>query len=254
MAYDHIIREVDGKVCRITFDRPEHLNAVSVGMWEEFREALLDADENPDVRAIVLSGKGTAFSAGDDIEDILELETATEVLNYCEYIREASGTIERIATPVVAKIDGIAFGVGCEIAGLCDVSIATEDAKFSLVEPKIGVSSLNGLFRFPDLIGAKPAREMMVTARTLDAEEAHRVGLVSGVVPEAEIDELVADRVDEIIESAPLAVELSKRIVNGERDGAHEAVQVLAYTCMTQDRVEGTSAFLDERDPVWDRE
>lgn len=251
MAYEHIVRETDGPVCRVTLDRPAHLNAVSVEMWEEFSDALLAAEDDPDVRAVLLEGNGDAFCAGDDIEDIRDLETATDVLDYCEYIREASGTIERINTPVVAKVDGIAYGVGCEIAGLCDVTVATEDAEFSLVEPKIGVSSLNGLFRFPDLIGTKPAREMMVTARTLDADEAHRVGLVSAVVPDAEIDDVVDDRIEEICESAPLAIELTKKLVNGEREGASEAVTVLANTFMTDDRVEGTSAFLEKRDADW---
>lgn len=254
MAYEHIVQEFDGPVCHVTFDRPEHLNAVSVEMWGEFREALLAADDDPDVRAVRLSGNGDAFCAGDDIQDILDLETATDVWDYCEYIRECSGTIERIGTPVVAKIDGIAYGVGCEIAGLCDVTLATEDASFSLVEPKIGVSSLNGLFRFPDLLGTKPAREMMLTARTLDAEEAHRVGLVSAVAPGDDIDAVVQERIDDIVESAPLAVELSKHLVNGEREGANEAATVLAYTCMTRDRVEGTSAFLEKRDADWERE
>ncbi|WP_255197520.1 enoyl-CoA hydratase/isomerase family protein [Halorarius litoreus] len=254
MTYDHIVSDVDGPVCRITFDRPEHLNAVSVEMWEEFREALLAAEDDPDVRVVLLAGNGDAFCAGDDIQDIRDLASATEVLEYCEYIREASGTIERIATPVVAKVDGIAYGVGCEIAGLCDVTIATEDASFSLVEPKIGVSSLNGLFRFPDLIGTKPAREMMVTARTLDAAEAHRVGLVSAVATDDEVDDVVADRIDEIVESAPLAVELSKRLVNGEREGANEAVTVLANTFLSEDRIEGTSAFLEKRDADWQRD
>ncbi|WP_254533161.1 enoyl-CoA hydratase/isomerase family protein [Natrinema gelatinilyticum] len=254
MAYEHIVRNIDGPVCRVTFDRPEHLNAVSVEMWEEFREALLAADDDPDVRAVLIEGKGDAFCAGDDIQDIRDLETATDVLDYCEYIREASGTIERINTPVVAKVDGIAYGVGCEIAGLCDVTVATEDAAFSLIEPKIGVSSLNGLFRFPDLIGTKPAREMMVTARTLDAAEAHRVGLVSAVVPADEVDDVVDQRIEEIIESAPLAVELTKNLVNGEREGASEAATVLANTFMTADRVEGTSAFLEKREADWQRD
>lgn len=254
MAYEHIVRDVDGPVCRITFDRPEHLNAVSVEMWEEFRDALLAAEDDPDVRAVVLEGKGEAFCAGDDIQDIRDLETAADVMEYCEYIRETSGTIERIATPVVAKVDGVAYGVGCEIAGLCDVTVASEDASFSLIEPKIGVSSLNGLFRFPDLIGTKPAREMMVTARTLDAEEAHRVGLVSAVASDEELDGVVADRIDEIVESAPLAVEASKRLVNGEREGANEAVTALANTFLTEDRTEGTSAFLEKREAEWQRE
>ncbi|WP_336000416.1 enoyl-CoA hydratase/isomerase family protein [Halorientalis halophila] len=254
MAYEHIVRDVDGPVCRITFDRPEHLNAVSVEMWEEFREALLAAEDDPDIRAIRLEGNGDTFCAGDDIQDIRDLTSATEVMEYCEYIREASGTIERIATPVVAKVDGIAYGVGCEIAGLCDVTIATEEAEFSLIEPKIGVSSLNGLFRFPDLIGTKPAREMMVTARTLDAEEAHRVGLVSAVTTDDEVDDVVADRIDEIVESAPLAVEMTKRLVNGEREGANEAVTVLANTFLSEDRIEGTSAFLEKREADWQRD
>lgn len=254
MSYEHIVRDVDGPVCRITFDRPEHLNAVSVEMWEEFREALLAAEDDSEIRAIRLAGNGDAFCAGDDIQDIRDLTSTTEVMEYCEYIREASGTIERIATPVVAKVDGIAYGVGCEIAGLCDVTIATEDAAFSLIEPKIGVSSLNGLFRFPDLIGTKPAREMMVTARTLDAEEAHRVGLVSAVATDDGVDGVVADRIDEIVESAPLAVEMTKRLVNGEREGANEAVTVLANTFLSEDRIEGTSAFLEKREADWQRD
>jgi enoyl-CoA hydratase len=254
MVYEYIISEVMDNVCYVTFDRPDQLNAVSVEMWDEIRDALLEADADGTIRVIILSGHGDAFCAGDDIQDILDLVTPTDMLAYAEHILECSGTIERINTPVVAKIDGAAYGVGCEIAGLCDVTVATEDATFSLVEPRIGVSPLNGLFRFPDLIGTKPAREMMLTARALDAEEALRIGLVSAVVDTEEIDDVVQARVDEIRENAPLAIEMTKAMINGEREGENEAINVLSYLCMTQDRAEGTSAFLEKHDPEWSRE
>jgi len=253
MAYEYIDYETEESVGRVTIDRPDQLNAISVDTWEELQDALERLDDNEDVRSIVLAGRGNTFSTGDDINDILGLEVSAEVKSYIETVREGSSTVELISTPVIAKVDGRAFGVGCELAGIADITLATPDSTFCLAEPRIGVSALNGLYRFPDLIGLKAARDLALTARVIDAEEACDIGLVTEVVPGDDIEDVVRERTEQIANNAPLAVELSKEMMNSRRQGVNDAENVCSYLCMTDDREEGTGAFIEDRTPEWER-
>lgn len=251
MSYSNIQYETDGDIAQIVLDRPDKLNSISVPMWTEFTDALNRADNDDEIRSIVLSGAGDAFCAGDNIDDITSLETFDDALEYAHHVLEHSGTVEQIGTPVVAKIDGITYGVGCELAAICDVTVASEDASFCLSEPQIGVSPLNGLFRLPDLIGLKRARELMLTARKVDAREAHKLGIATEVTSPGDLDDAVDRITKQISSNAPMVVEMTKRYLNSRRDGDEEAATVLAYLSMTEDGTEGTQAFLEKREPEW---
>lgn len=247
---DDILYEVDGQTATVTLNRPERYNALAEETWADLRDALLLADEDRDVRVAVLAGAGKAFCSGDDIGDFA-FETAADARAYARHILDCGLTIERIETPVVSKVDGLAHGGGCELAVLPDVTVASENASFRLPESLVGAVPGLGLMRFPALIGLKRTRELMLTNRELSAEEAHDIGLVNEVVPSADIDAVVADRADAIARTAPMSARLIKRILNGRLPDESEAVNALTLIFTMDDVVEGMDAFFDDREPEW---
>lgn len=252
MAYSHFDVDRDGKVLHLTINRPDTLNAFAELTWDEFRSALVDADSDPDCRVVILSGKGRAFSAGDDINDLEFTDVPeAEIREYTEMITESIFTVERIDTPVIAKVDGIAYGGGCEMAALCDVTIASEESRFRQPEPLLGNVAGIALSRFPALIGLKRTRELLLTTRELDGREAYEIGLVNEVVPEDEIDDVVEDRAQQIVRTAPLASTLMKQQLNEELSFGLAALNANTFLFGTDDMAEGVSAFFEDREPNW---
>lgn len=251
MDGEHVLFEVDGQIASITLNRPDRLNALAVETWQRLRGALLRAESMDVVRVVLLSGAGDAFCSGDDIADF-EFETSSDAREYAKHIMKCGLTIERIETPVVAKVDGLAHGGGCELAVIPDVTIASEDASFRLPESIVGAVPGIGLVRFPELIGLKRTRELMLTNRELSAEEAHDIGLVNEVVAADEIDDVVEERVRSIARTAPMSTRLIKRILNSRLKDESEAVNALNLIFTTDDVVEGMDAFFDDREPEWE--
>jgi len=221
-----------------------------VEAWEKLRDYLRTADENQNIRVIVLSGNGRAYCAGDDIGDF-EFETAGHARAYARHIMDCGLTIERIETPVIAKVDGLAHGGGCELAVIPDVTIASTDASFRLLESKVGVVPGIGLMRLPKLIGLKRTRELMLTNRELNAEEAHDIGLVNEVADPEYIDEVVEERAAQIAATAPMSCRLIKRILNSCLGDESEAVNALTLVFTMEDTSEGMDAFFEDREPEW---
>lgn len=247
---DDLLFDLEDQTATITLNRPDRLNALAEATWTDLRDALLAADEDRDVRVVVLQGAGDAFCSGDDIGDF-EFETAGDARSYAKHIMSCGLTIERIETPVVAKVDGLAHGGGCELAVLPDVTIASERASFRLPESLVGAVPGLGLVRFPELIGLKRTRELMLTNRELSAEEARDYGLVNEVVPSDEIDDVVADRTEAIAKTAPMSARLIKRILNARLGDESEAVNALTLIFTMDDVVEGMDAFFSDREPEW---
>jgi enoyl-CoA hydratase/carnithine racemase len=242
--------ETEGSVATVTLNRPDRLNALAVQTWEEFRTCLRTADEDDDVRVVVLAGAGKAFCSGDDIGD-LSFDSAGDAWAYAGHIMDCGLTIDRIDTPVISKVDGLAFGGGCELAVLPDVTIASEEATFRLPESLIGAVPGIGLVRFPELIGLKRTRELMLTSRELSAEEALDIGLVNEVVPHDDLDDVVAERAADVAESAPMSARLIKRTLNARLRDETEALNALTLVFTMEDMQEGMEAFFGDRDPEW---
>lgn len=250
MSDAKVTYDVTGSRATLTLNRPDRLNALDTEAWEQLRNNLRRADEDRDVRVVVLAGAGKAFCSGDDIGDFA-IETAGEARAYARHIMDCGLTIERIETPVISKVDGLAHGGGCELAAIPDVSIATTDASFRLPESKVGVVPGIGLMRFPDLIGLKRTRELMLTNRELTAAEAKDIGLINEVVDPAEIDDVVAERAEAIASTAPMSSRLIKRILNSRLSDESEAVNALTLVFTMEDAQEGMEAFFSDREPEW---
>lgn len=250
MANGTVTYEKRDALAEIELNRPDSLNALDVPSWDALRDHLRTADADRDVRVVVLSGRGKAFCAGDDIADF-EFETVGDAREYARHIIECGLTIERIETPVIAKVDGLAHGGGCELAAIPDVTIASTESSFRLPESKVGAVPGIGLVRFPDLIGLKRTRELMLTNRELSATEAEDIGLVNEVVDPSELAERVEKRAAQIAATAPMSSRLIKRICNSRLSDEAHAVNALTLILSMEDAKEGMDAFFSGREPDW---
>jgi len=250
MANGTVTYEKRDALAEIELNRPDSLNALDVPSWDALRDHLRTADADRDVRVVVLSGRGKAFCAGDDIADF-EFETVGDAREYARHIMECGLTIERIETPVIAKVDGLAHGGGCELAAIPDVTIASTESSFRLPESKVGAVPGIGLVRFPDLIGLKRTRELMLTNRELSATEAEDIGLVNEVVDPSELAERVEKRAAQIAATAPMSSRLIKRICNSRLSDEAHAVNALTLILSMEDAKEGMDAFFSGRESDW---
>jgi enoyl-CoA hydratase len=242
-------------VALVTLDRPEALNALSFELLRQLVEALHALDEDDDCRAIVITGAGTkAFAAGADIK---ELAVQTPVSLFVEDSFRHWDELKRIRKPLIAAVRGHALGGGCELAMLCDLLVAGEDARFGQPEIRLGVMpGAGGTQRLTRAIGKARAMELILTGRTITADEADRHGLVTKVVPsEATVHEALAVG-DAIAAMPPVAVLAAIEAIDRAfelplDDGLAAERQAFFALFATDDQAEGMAAFADKRDPVW---
>jgi 2-oxoglutaroyl-CoA hydrolase len=249
--FDGLRLERDADVATITLDVPEKLNRVSMRARDQLAELFDELGRDEGVRAIVLTGAGEkAFTAGGDIAGFLEREP--EELSRLAWNIAAP---ERCPKPVVAKLRGYAFGVGLELALACDFRIASADVELALPEVKIGmIPGSGGTQRLARMVGLGRAKDMVMRGRRIDAEEALAIGLVTEVVPPAQLDSAVTRLIDELRALSPLALALGKRVLNHAYDGPIGLgleVEGLAYGLLrsTHDFREGVEAFGEKRPP-----
>jgi enoyl-CoA hydratase/carnithine racemase len=250
----------DDGVATVTLDRPDALNAATYEMEEEILDVLARADADPDVRALVMTGAGRAFCAGDDVKkawgDPRMEATLAELAGPKPPMTPLVAGMLRAATPVVAAVNGVALGIGMDLALLCDVRLASEHAKFAQLFVKMGLSTdVTGYWLLPRIIGASRAAELLLTGETIDATEAARIGLVSSVVS---ADDLLAEAhglAARIASNPPLAVRAIKeglRLGVGRRSDDLEDLATfvghsLARLFTTEDHREAVQAFLERR-------
>jgi 2-oxoglutaroyl-CoA hydrolase len=249
--FDGLRLERDADVATITLDVPEKLNRVSMRARDQLAELFDELGRDERVRAIVLTGAGEkAFTAGGDIAGFLEREP--EELSRLAWNIAAP---ERCPKPVVAKLRGYAFGVGLELALACDFRIASADVELALPEVKIGmIPGSGGTQRLARMVGLGRAKDMVMRGRRIDAEEALAIGLVTEVVPPAQLDSAVTRLIDELRALSPLALALGKRVLNHAYDGPIGLgleVEGLAYGLLrsSDDFREGVEAFGQKRPP-----
>jgi enoyl-CoA hydratase len=219
-------------VAHVTLDRPEKKNALTMAGLRALREAFDRAER--EARVVVLHGAGDAFCAGDDIASLADLGDGTDPAALATRLYEALFGAEQLSIPVVAAVDGIAYGGGFELVAAADLAVATDDATFALPETRIGAYPPYAVARIGQLCGRKRLLELVLTGEPVDAETALDWGLLNRVVPAADLDEAVATYVDAIHESPAPAVALAKRYVraataaSGERDRVVEGFTAVA--------------------------
>ena len=253
MTYENILTEVHGKVGLIRLNRPQALNALSPKLMEELTDALLTFEADQNIHAMVLTGNDKAFAAGADIK-------AMKDWNYmdvykADFITASWEQLARCRKPIIAAVAGYALGGGCEVAMMCDFILAADNAKFGQPEITIGtIPGSGGTQRLTRFVGKSKAMEMCLTGRMMDAEEAERSGLVSRIVP-------LADLVSEAIKTAQKIVELSLPIVMMAKEAVNRAYEttlaegvrferrLFHSTFAAEDQKEGMAAFSEKRKP-----
>ncbi len=253
MSYTSILVTIDGPVGIITLNRPEALNALNDTITREISEAVATFEAAETIAAIVVTGSEKVFAAGADIKEIKD-KTFSEV--YAEnFITAHWEALSKARKPVIAAVSGHAVGGGCELALMADIIIASETARFSLPETKIGViPGAGGTQRLTKIVGKAVAMDMILTGRVLPAEEAKTMGLVSRVVPAGQqLEEAVALGKAIAASSRPIVMlakeAVSKAYETHLSEGIYLERRLLYATFATQDRREGMNAFAEKRKP-----
>jgi len=255
MAYECILTEKKGRVGLITLNRPKAMNALNPVLIGELARALDAFEADDDVGAMVLTGGDKAFAAGADIKDMRE---KTFVQAYLEDF--ITRDWERLATcrkPVIAAVAGYALGGGCEVAMMCDFILAADNAKFGQPEITLGtMPGAGGSQRLTRLVGKSKAMEMCLTGRMMDAEEAERAGLVSRVVPLADLIDEAMKAAENIAKQSRPATFMIKEAVNRAyettlSEGIRFERRLFHATFATEDQKEGMAAFTEKRQPTF---
>jgi enoyl-CoA hydratase len=253
MNYDNILVETRDKVGLIQLNRPKALNALNDQLMDELGDALLKFDADKNIGCIVITGNEKAFAAGADIGAMAKY-TYMDVYNG-EYITRNWEHIRRVRKPIIAAVAGYALGGGCELAMMCDFIIAADTAKFGQPEITLGtMPGAGGTQRLPRAVSKSKAMDMCLTARTMDAPEAERAGLVSRIVPADKlIEEALAAATTIAGMSLPIAIMIKESINRAYETTLAEGIQferrMFHGTFATEDQKEGMAAFLEKRLP-----
>lgn len=241
-------------IAKITFNRPEVMNTLNIEVLEAINKALDTAENDNDIRAVIFTGSGKAFSAGADLKAITEYDDADRK-RMTTMGQETFKRIEDFPKVVIAAINGYAFGGGLEIAMACDMRVASEDAKFGTTEVKLGlIPAWGGLQRLPYLIGMSRAREMILTGNTYGPAELETWGLLGKVVPADELGSTAAFLASNVADNAPLAIKSAKQSLNATRilsidDGYKLDTELQNKLNDSKDLQEGISALFAKRKP-----
>ena len=253
MAYENILVETRGRVGLVTLNRPKQLNALNDALMNELGAALTAFDADDGIGAIVITGNAKAFAAGADI-GAMATWSYMDVYR-SDYITRNWETLRSIRKPVIAAVGGFALGGGCELAMMCDIVIAADDARFGQPEIRLGIiPGAGGTQRLPRAIGKAKAMDMILTARMIGAEEAERAGLVSRVVPaKSLVDDAVAVAAT-ICEFSLPSVMMAKEAVNRAyegtlSDGVHFERRLFHSLFATEDQKIGMKAFVEKQKP-----
>src|SRR5437868_3010857 len=252
---ENLLYEKKGAIAFVRLNRPKVLNALNQQTWKELRTVFEDARDDPEIRGVILTGAGDkAFIAGADIGELAHV-TAVEAKASSAYGQAVLDLIENLGKPVIAAVNGFALGGGCETAMACTIRVASEQAKFGQPEVKLGlIPGGGGTQRMPRLVGKGRALQIILSSEIINAQEAYRIGLVNEVVPAAEVINRAQAILKQIFSNAPIAVKYSLEAVNkgletSVAEGLSLEASLFGLCAGTEDKKEGTQAFLQKRAP-----
>jgi len=253
-SYETIKVEKLGRICIIRLNRPDKLNAINIKMVEELVDALNQIENDNEIRVVIITGEGRAFSAGADVKEMVDTKLDFVIRKGHLPLWERLRSFRK---PIIAALNGITAGGGLELAMACDIIIAAESAMLGQPEINLGIMpGAGGTQRLTRTIGKYRAMELVLTGKLITAREAERFGLVTKVVPDnALLDEAIR-LANEIASKPPLAIELAKEAVNKAlettlQQGLDIERRNFILTLTTEDAREGMNAFLEKRKPRW---
>ncbi|MUM64188.1 crotonase [Acidianus infernus] len=248
--------KIENGIGWIILNRPDKLNAINLKMLEELEEVTKNFEENNDVKVIIFTGNGKAFSAGADISQFKELNSIS-AWNFAKKGRKVMDYIESISKPTIAMINGYALGGGLELALACDFRIAAEEASLGLPEINLGIyPGFGGTQRLVRAIGKAKAMELMMTGDRISAKEAERIGLVNKVTPLSSLKEETIKFAGKLMEKSPIALAILKSVIlygndSPLLDGLNMESLGWGVVFSTEDEKEGVNAFLEKRKAVF---
>ena len=256
MSYTQILYETDGHIGRITLNRPEKKNALTLVAMKELTQVLAAVRDNIEVYLVIVTGAGEeAFCAGADINDFLKKDTLGKREQNDAY-RGLCRAFMKVGKPVISAVNGLALAGGCGLTLLCDFVIASEKARFGFPEIKVGIFPMMVMANLFRVIGRRKGLELVLTGKIIDAIEAERIGLINRVVPHENLDVEVQKLASELLKLSPSTLHLGKdAFYSSSEMGALQALDYLremaTLMLLTEDAQEGMEAFLAKRKPSW---
>jgi len=251
----NVLYEKKDSVAYVTVNRPKVLNALNTPTWSDLRKAFEDARDDAAIRGVILTGAGDkAFIAGADISELAQV-AAFEAERSSRFGQGVLDLIENLGKPVIAAVNGFALGGGCETAMACTIRIAVESAKFGQPEVMLGlVPGGGGTQRLPRLVGKGRALQLILSGEMITAQEAYRIGLVNEIVPAADLIQRAEAILTKIASNAPIAVKFALEAANkgmetSQSEGLLLEASYFGLCAATEDKKEGTTAFLEKRAP-----
>jgi enoyl-CoA hydratase len=255
LTLENVLYEKRDSIAYVTLNRPKVLNALNRKTWADLRTAFEAARDDASVRGVILTGAGDkAFIAGADISELANV-SAVEAEESSTFGQDVLNLVENLGKPVIAAINGFALGGGCETAMACTIRVASEHAKFGQPEVKLGlIPGGGGTQRMPRLVGKGRALQIILSGEIISAQEAYRIGLVNEVVPAADVITRAEAILKQIFSNAPIAVKYSLEAVNkgletSVAEGLSLEASLFGLCAGTEDKREGTQAFLQKRAP-----
>jgi len=252
---ENVVYEKKGPIAYVTINRPQVLNALNQKTWQELGVAFTEVRDDSTVMGAILTGSGDkAFIAGADIGEMVAV-TAVEAHQNAKRAHSVLNLIEDLGKPVIAAVNGFALGGGCETATACTIRLAAEEARFGQPEVKLGIMpGGGGTQRLPRLVGKGIALQLILSGETITAQEAYRIGLVNEVVARPQLMLRAEQILRQIGSNAPLAVKFSINAMNRGLDASQDEgllieSSLFAICAATEDKKEGTTAFLEKRTP-----
>lgn len=256
MTEETIRCELRGHTAILTLNRPQSLNSMSAALVDHCILQLHTLEHNPDVRVIVLTGAGRAFSAGGDLASLDALSTTEERRRFIVKVGTIVKLIASMSKPVIAMVNGVAAGAGFNLALACDLAYAADNARFIQSFVNVGLPpDCGGFYFLAKTVGLAKAKELMFTARPVDAEEAKHLGIINDIFPGEELEAKVMEIAALIAAKAPLAIAMTKKAVNNYGASLDDTLtfESLASSALlgTDDFAEGVRAFSEKRVPVF---
>ncbi|MBW1972324.1 MAG: enoyl-CoA hydratase/isomerase family protein [Spirochaetes bacterium] len=252
MLFECIIYEKEDGIAIIKLNRPKVLNAMNKQLWLDLREALHDARDDTNIKVIIITGEGRAFSTGADLKDS-KGRTLTAYRDYLVHLQEISREIIRFPKPTIAAVNGYALGSGYELSLACDIRIAAEGAKFGSPEARVSSSVTGGAMRLlQDLVGPGKAKELLFTCDYIDGIEAERIGLVNKVVPDDRLMDEAKEMANKIAQNSAFSINLIKKGLNMAQEVSLEAlmdyeIEACLATVSAPEREEKLEEFAERK-------
>jgi enoyl-CoA hydratase len=251
----NVLYQKQGSIAYVTINRPKVLNALNTPTWSDLKMAFEDARDDAAIRGVILTGAGDkAFIAGADISELAQV-SAFEAQRSSRFGQSVLDLIENLGKPVIAAVNGFALGGGCETAMACTIRIAVESAKFGQPEVMLGlVPGGGGTQRLPRLVGKGRALQLILSGEMISAQEAYRIGLVNEIVPTAGLIQRAEAILTKIADNAPIAIRFALEAANQGMETTQSKGLLLeaanfGLCAATEDKKEGTTAFLEKRAP-----